>query len=155
MSDEAGMRLYLMDYVDPAQVPAGAYWQSSTDWAGTRNNTQKNVAWVQEWVAKTGTFAVLSDGPNGFVAGSRDVPVRAYPPYPAPIVVDSTGAGDMFRAGMLYGLSLDWPIHRCLQFASAAGCLKCRALGATTDVPSIAEIESHIEIHPSVTRQYS
>jgi len=152
---EAGMKLYLMDYSDPESLPRGSYWQSSTDWFGTRNNTQKNVTWVQDWVAKTGSFAILSDGPNGFVAGSPEYPVRAYPPYPAPAVVDTTGAGDVFRAGMVYGLSQGWPIHRCLQFASAAGCLKCRALGATTDVPTIDEIERHIQQHASVTRQLS
>ena len=155
LAGQAGMRLYLMDYINPSEVPTGAFWQCSTDWVGTRSNTQKNVAWVQEWVAKTGTFAILSDGPNGFVAGSAETPVRAYPPYPAPLVVDTTGAGDMFRAGMLYSLTQDWPIHRCLQFASAAGCLKCRALGATTDVPTVSEIVAHIDAHPSVTQQYS
>lgn len=154
LAHRAGMKLYLMDFMDAAHIPPGSFWQCSTDWTGTRNNTQKNVAWVQEWVAKTGCFAILSDGPNGFVAGSADFPVRSYPPYPAPKVVDTTGAGDLFRAGMLFGLDQGWPMVDCLQFASAAGCLKCRALGATTDVPSILEIKRHVEQHPHVSQQY-
>ncbi|MBC8066638.1 MAG: carbohydrate kinase family protein [Chlorobia bacterium] len=152
---QAGMKLYLMDFVGPNEpIPPGSFWQCSTDWTGTRNNTQKNVVWVQDWVARTGCFAILSDGPNGFVAGSPDHPVRAYPPFPAPLVVDTTGAGDMFRAGMLFGLNQDWSIPDCLRFASAAGCLKCRALGATTDVPTVEEIKSHIERHPFISKQY-
>ncbi len=155
LAHEAGMKLYQMDFVRPDDlIPEGSYWQSSTDWAGTRGNTQRNVEWIQGLVDRTGCFGILSDGPNGFVAGSPNHAVRAYPPYPAPQLVDSTGAGDMFRAGMLFGLDQGWDPARCLQFASAAGCLKCRALGATTDVPTKEEIEAHIVRHESVSRQY-
>jgi len=152
---EAGMKCYLMDFIkedDP--ITPGSYWQSSTDWAGYRNNTQKNVQWVKDWIAKHGCFTILSDGPNGFVAGSPDMRARAYPPYPAPSVVDTTGAGDMFRAGMLYGLDKGWNHVRCLQFAAAAGCLKCGSLGGTTRVPSVEEVLGYVEEHDQVSRQY-
>ncbi|HEY0866438.1 MAG TPA: carbohydrate kinase family protein [Fimbriimonas sp.] len=153
---QAGMRLYLMDFIrDDDPILAGSFWQSSTDWAGFRNNTQKNVRWVQEFVASRGCFCILSDGPNGFVAGSPEHPPRAFPPFPAPVVVDTTGAGDMFRAGMLYGLDRGWPIDDCLRFAAAAGCLKCRGLGATSYVPKVDEVEAHIAAHPEVARSYS
>jgi ribokinase/sulfofructose kinase len=82
------------------------------------------------------------------------MPARAYPPYPMTTVVDTTGAGDMFRAGMLLGLDQGWPTSKCLQFASAAGCLKCRALGATTEVPSVQEVLAYVEEHDQVSRQY-
>lgn len=155
MAHKAGMNLYLMDFVgEDEPIFPGSFWQCGTDWAGTRGNTQKNVVWVQEMVDRTGCFAILSDGPNGFVAGSPDHPVRAYPPYPAPQVVDTTGAGDLFRAGMLFGLDQNWPIPDCLRFASAAGCLKCRSLGATTDVPTVDEIRRHIQEHPSISERY-
>ncbi len=152
---EAGMRCYVMDFIrDDEPIAKGAFWQSSTDWAGYRNNTQKNVQWVKAWIARYGCFTVLSDGPNGFVAGSPEMPARAYPPYPMTTVVDTTGAGDMFRAGMLLGLDQGWPTSKCLQFASAAGCLKCRALGATTEVPSVQEVLAYVEEHDQVSRQY-
>lgn len=152
---EAGMRCYLMDFIrDDEPIGEGSFWQSSTDWAGFRNNTQKNVQWVKAWIAKHGCFTILSDGPNGFVAGSPDMPARAYPPYPTPVVVDTTGAGDMFRAGMLFGLDQGWPLYKCLQYASAAGCLKCRALGATTEVPSVDEVSAYIDEHVQVSKQY-
>lgn len=154
-ASEAGMRCYLMDFVgDDEPIGPGSFWQSSTDWAGFRNNTQKNVQWVKSWIARHRCFTILSDGPNGFVAGSPEMPARAYPPYPTPTVVDTTGAGDMFRAGMLFGLDQGWPTSKCLQFASAAGCLKCRALGATTDVPSMDEVLGYVAEHAQVSRQY-
>jgi sugar/nucleoside kinase (ribokinase family) len=149
------LNIYTMDFIRPDDpVLPGAFWQSSTDWAGFRNNAQKNLQWVKQWVADRGCFAILSDGPNGFVAGSPDLPVRAYPPFPAPDVVDTTGAGDMFRAGMLHGLHLDWELSDCLRFASAAGCLKCRSLGATSHVPTVGEIRAHIAENPDVSTLY-
>ena len=152
---EAGMNCYLMDFLrDDDPIAPGSYWQSSTDWAGHRNNMQKNVQWVKDWVARHGCFTILSDGPNGFVAGSPDIAARAYPPYPAPSVVDTTGAGDMFRAGMLYGLQQGWAQAKCLQFAAAAGCLKCAALGATTIVPTVEKVLGYVEEHAQVSRQY-
>lgn len=155
LASEAGMKLYLMDFLregDP--IYPGSFWQCSTDWAGTRNNLQRNVDFVRKFVAKHGCFAVLSDGPNGFVAGSPELPTRAYPPFPAPALLDATGAGDMFRAGMLFGLDQGWPIPRCLCFASAAGSLTVGVLGATIQVPSVRDIEELIGMNPQVARQY-
>jgi sugar/nucleoside kinase (ribokinase family) len=161
LAHEAGMRIYLMDFVrEDESIPPGSFWQSSTDWAGTRGNVQRNMDWVRNWVERHRCFAILSDGPNGFVAGGfaagdAEFPVRHYPPFPAPSVVDTTGAGDMFRAGVLFGLDQGWALADCLRFGSAAGCLKCRTLGATTEVPTREEILAHVAAFPSVSRQYA
>ncbi len=155
LASEAGMRNYLMDFIredDP--IAPGSFWQSSTDWAGYRNNVQRNVQWVKNWVAKHQCYTILSDGPNGFVFGGPDRPVKAYPPFPSPEVVDTTGAGDVFRAGMLHGLNRNWPLADCLRFAAVAGCLKCRALGATTDVPTVEQINEYIDSNPEVAAAY-
>ena len=156
LAHEAGKQIYLMDFVradDP--IYEGSFWQCSTDWAGKRGDVQRNVAWVREWVGKYGCSAILSDGPGGFVFGSPDHRVRHYPPFPAPRVVDTTGAGDMFRAGMLHGLDSGWSIPDALRFASAAGCLKCGYLGATGHVPSSDEISALISACPEVSERYA
>jgi sugar/nucleoside kinase (ribokinase family) len=143
LAHKAGMRIYTMDMVKEADpVPTGSYLQTSTDWAGVRGDAASNLVWLRSFLEKHDCFAILTDGANGFVAGSRDVGIRHYAPFqvdqPA---VDSTGAGDLFRAGMLFGLDRGWPIEHCLRFASAAGCLACRTLGATSQVPSVQQIE--------------
>ncbi|MFI5385415.1 MAG: carbohydrate kinase family protein [Fimbriimonadales bacterium] len=155
LAHAAGMKTYTMDFVDESDpVYPGSFWQASTDWAGARGDTGANVEWVRRRIAKHGCFSILSDGSNGFVAGSPDLPPRPYPPYPLSGVVDATGAGDLFRAGMLFGIDQAWPIGRCLQFASAAGCLACRSLGATTSIPSRPEIEALIAANPEISREY-
>lgn len=153
---EAGMSIYLMDFIRPDDpIEPGSFWQSSTDWVGRRGDMPHNVEFVKELVGKRRCHAILSDGPNGLVAGSPEHPVRHFPPFPCPEVVDSTGAGDAFRAGMLYGLDQGWDFGSCLRFASAAGSLKCRSLGAATAVPTVAEVEAHIAAHPEVADRYA
>ena len=56
-------------------------------------------------------------------------------------VVDGTGAGDVFRAGFIYGLIQNWPVPELLCFANAAAALSCTKLGAIPSVPKLAEVE--------------
>jgi sulfofructose kinase len=53
---------------------------------------------------------------------------------------DTTGAGDAFHAGFLYGLLRGEEIETCLRLANATAALKCRALGARTSLPTEAEL---------------
>jgi sugar/nucleoside kinase (ribokinase family) len=62
---------------------------------------------------------------------SPAVPVRA---------VDTTGAGDVFHAGFLYGLLAGMRFREILAFANAAAGLSCRGLGGRGSIPSLAEI---------------
>ncbi|HSI72955.1 MAG TPA: carbohydrate kinase family protein [Fimbriimonas sp.] len=150
-----GMKLYLMDfYRDDDPIGPGDIWQCSTDWVGQRGDTAANIEWVKQWVDLKGCSAILTDGPRGLVYGAPDFPAKSFPPFPAPAIVDSTGAGDTFRAGTLYGLEAGWPILKCLAFGSAAGALECGYIGATTQVPTVEEVATHIEEHPRIAEGF-
>jgi len=56
-------------------------------------------------------------------------------------VIDSTGAGDVFKAGLLYGLAQDWTLEDTLQFAVAAGAAKVQRKGATRTPAPLSDIE--------------
>jgi sugar/nucleoside kinase (ribokinase family) len=56
-------------------------------------------------------------------------------------VVDTTGAGDIFHAGFIYGLLQGWPLERQLDFACAAAALNCMASGARGGIETVAAIE--------------
>jgi len=58
--------------------------------------------------------------------------------------VDTTGAGDIFHAGFIYGYLHGWPLQRQLEFACAAAALNCTAIGARGHIAPIAEIENLI-----------
>jgi sulfofructose kinase len=53
---------------------------------------------------------------------------------------DTTGAGDAFRVGMIYGLLKGAEIEESLKFANATAALKCRKLGARTGLPTETEL---------------
>jgi sulfofructose kinase len=57
-------------------------------------------------------------------------------------VVDTTGAGDIFRAGFIYGLLHDWPLDRQLDFSCAAAAMNCMAQGARGGIQPVDAIEN-------------
>jgi sulfofructose kinase len=61
---------------------------------------------------------------------------------------DTTGAGDIFHAGFIYGMLQGWPIQRQLEFACAAAALNCTAIGARGGIQPVEIIERLIAIGP-------
>lgn len=57
---------------------------------------------------------------------------------------DTTGAGDAFRVGFLYGLLKGESVENAAKLANAVAALKCRELGARTALPNNSEIEKLI-----------
>ena len=77
-------------------------------------------------------------------AGGREI---ATPAFRVP-VVDSTGAGDVFRAGFIAG----WlsggdaaELEDVLRWANAVAALKCRGLGARAASPTMAELRAFLD----------
>jgi sugar/nucleoside kinase (ribokinase family) len=80
-------------------------------------------------------------GAKGSLARSYGREIRTAP-YVVD-VVDTTGAGDVFR-GAFASACLRWPdgdVDRLLAYANAAAALSCRALGARGGLPSQREID--------------
>jgi sulfofructose kinase len=58
--------------------------------------------------------------------------------------LDTTGAGDIFHAGFIYGLLQGWTLPRQLDFACAAAALNCTAAGARGGIQPVENIEGMI-----------
>jgi len=54
--------------------------------------------------------------------------------------IDTTGAGDIFHGGFIYGLWQNWPLDKIMSFANAAAGLNCTRLGARGGMPTLPEI---------------
>jgi sulfofructose kinase len=105
-------------------------------------------------------LAAATLGDNGVMAwnGKQLHQVCAY----SVPVVDTTGAGDIFHAGFIYGLLQDWPLERQLDFSCAAAALNCTAVGARGGIHSVEAIEElmatgvrHLPPHCTADSQYT
>jgi sulfofructose kinase len=67
------------------------------------------------------------------------------PAYPAPSgCKDTTGAGDAFRGGFLYGLLTGEDIETSMKFGNAVAAMKCSKLGARPGLPTKRHLEEFL-----------
>jgi sugar/nucleoside kinase (ribokinase family) len=59
--------------------------------------------------------------------------------------VDTTGAGDVFHAGFIYGLLQNWEVVEVLKFANAVAALKCCHLGGREGIPTLEEAQKFLD----------
>lgn len=79
-------------------------------------------------------------GADGALVVRGDEALRL--PADAVEVVDSTGAGDAFDAGFIYGLMDGRPLDETLALAVACGTLSTRAIGGVDGQPTLDEAEA-------------
>jgi len=80
-------------------------------------------------------------GPRGYVALAQGKVIKksAYPVE----AVDTTGCGDVFHAGFIYGLIQGWDIEKSLDFAAWAAAMVSRKLGGRAGIPSLKALLKH------------
>jgi len=84
-------------------------------------------------------LAAATLGPNGVIAYQEHG--FCYRPAFRVEVLDTTGAGDIFHAGFIYGLLQGWPLEQTLEFGCAAAALNCTGTGARGGIRPVADIE--------------
>ena len=102
---------------------------------------QAAAAWLRE--RGVGTIALKLGAQGCYVVGDG---FEGFVPAPAVEAVDSTGAGDAFAAGFLYGSLAGWPLERAAAFANAAGALATTAVGAVEGVTGLEETSALAEL---------
>ena len=97
---------------------------------------------VEQLADEGANIAVLTLGERGCVA-AWDEKVARFPALPID-VVDTTGAGDAFHGGFMYGMLEGWDVPQIIQFASAVGALNCRYLGGRAGLPTREEVDEFL-----------
>jgi len=157
-AQDQNVKTYLMDFFKPEQdsiVSRCDVWQSSTDWVGARGDAEENLRWVEGHSRRYGCATILTDGARGLYAASKEFGARAFPALKAIEVVDTTGAGDVFRAGVLAGLHEGLPLNRAMLIGAAAAALASTTLGATTDLPSRSDVDKIIAKNDAFAAAYA
>ncbi len=96
-------------------------------------------------------IVITTDGPRPIHVVDQDG--RSFSIHPPKVnVVDATGAGDAFRAGLLYGLTSKMPLEKAACCGAACGSLKVQTLGAASHLPSVQEVRQLAEtLEPRIT----
>jgi len=84
-------------------------------------------------LSRRSEIAVLKVGERGSYVSRQGGIIRIEPKTGQGPVVDTTGAGDLWASGFLYGLANGYPLERCGQIGSACGYEVCQVVGA--DIP--------------------
>ena len=90
---------------------------------------------------------VLTLGGDGVLALAEDGQTVRLPAHDI-AVVDTTGCGDCFSAGVIAGIAKGWPLERTLRFATAASALVAMALGSQGLLKSCEETLQAMETLP-------
>ncbi|KAK5582292.1 hypothetical protein RB653_003875 [Dictyostelium firmibasis] len=133
-------------------------FQSSSDHFGNKNGSIEGFFKIMnQWFQKeNGIFKkflfILTDSKNGFGVGGtwNDSWIEPYWFTPSIIppdkIIDSTGAGDAFRAGLIFSLiHKNQSLSDSLEFASAVGGLNCLSFGGCSSTPSLNSINQFLK----------
>lgn len=124
-----------LDYFIPSEEEAAALSGETEPEEMARVFFERGVRHVVIKLGKRGCYAQETPDSKGIYLPSYDK-IRS---------VDSTGAGDSFCAGFLYGLSHGKAFEECCRIANAVGTHCVMAVGASTGIPSFATIETFME----------
>jgi adenosine kinase len=124
---DPGQGLPMFDGDDLRRFVGMARWVAVNDYEGRM--LVERTGWSLEDMSRTvpgGVVVTLgAEGCDVWTQGQR----RHVPGVPAEAVVDPTGCGDAFRAGLLYGLERGWSLERCAELGNRLGALKIARSG--------------------------
>ena len=89
-------------------------------------------------------LVIFTSGGQNIRYGQRGGEIKEFQPY-AIRPVDTTGAGDTFRAGVVYGFLQNWLPETTIHFASALAAYICETFPGVLNCPGYDEIMGYIE----------
>ena len=105
------------------------------------NNPEVALKQLADYGAKAITITL---GHSGSLSIDVDGQISRHPAFRVD-AIDTTGCGDVFHGGYIYGLLQDWPLSQTVRFAAACAALKTRALGGRTAIPALHEVENFLQ----------
>ena len=88
-------------------------------------------------------IATITLGSRGSVTYADDK-VIIIPAFPVE-TVDTTGAGDVFHGGYIYGLLRKWSLQATVRFRVGRRCNEVQESGGTAGIPRPAEVQQFLE----------
>lgn len=106
--------------------------------------TGKDTLDALDEIAQKVDIAIVKIGKHGSYVKSHDEQYSIQP-YPASCI-DTTGAGDLYAAGFLYGLSINLPLNKCGELGSLVSSKVVEVFGAQMDNEIWEKINEEIQL---------
>jgi len=93
----------------------------------------------QEYQASCQGLVVFTVGGDDGLYARPGESVKKFPSYPVK-VIDTAGAGDSFRSGVIYGLLKGWSDDKTVNYASALAALVCASFPGVLNAPTHEQV---------------
>jgi sugar/nucleoside kinase (ribokinase family) len=103
------------------------------------------------YTQNTDGLVILTSGSEAVIYGRKDAVRNEYTPYRI-TPIDTAGAGDSFRSGVIYGLLKQWPDDKTIEFAGALGAYICESFPGVLNCPTWNEITGYIKKNKEESR---
>lgn len=105
--------------------------------------TQKHAYDAAETIAQMADIAIVKMGSKGSIVqqGNQNFLIQAYTAN----CIDTTGAGDLYAAGFLYGLSINLPLQVCGEIGSWVASQVVEVIGAKIPDERWEHIKNHVQ----------
>ena len=128
----------LVDYLTPNTVEAALLTGQPVD------NPESARRAAERLLARGAGTVVVTLGPQGALV-LDGASAAHFPAFPVE-VVDTTGAGDAFNAGLAVGLAAGGTLEQAIPLANAAAALACTRTGAQAALPDRSRVEEFLKI---------
>ena len=125
-----------------ALLPLADYFVPNVDEARALTGESDPRLQAERFLEHGANVVAIKLGERGVYVRSRDAAFEV--PAPSMEVVEPSGAGDAFAAGLMVGILEGWELERSIRFASVIGGSACTALGCWAGVFTRAEADAFL-----------
>ncbi len=105
---------------------------------------QKVLLLSRKYKENTNGIVIITFGDKKILYGSKEREFKECIPHKISSI-DTTGAGDSFRAGIIYGILKKWPIEKMVEFASALAAIVCQSFPGVLNSPRYNKVISFMK----------
>jgi sugar/nucleoside kinase (ribokinase family) len=123
----------------------------SRDYRAARYTEQSDDALLREYSSRGAGLSVFTSGAEPIRFARAGGATESLVPFGVD-VKSTLGAGDAFRAGIVFGLLMGFADRECVRFAAGLSALVCTRLPIADNVPSLAEVTAFLNEVDSAIR---
>lgn len=141
---EASIPFVTVDVPPDSKIAHGAAVTIISEEFGLRSFAPYDPHSVISVYAHRSDLVILTRGSRPVLFSRGDAPVNGFTPFQVE-ARDTTGAGDSFRAGIIYGMLMGYDDHRLIATASAVAAMVSQRVPGVLNSPSVSELEQFLE----------